>query len=101
MLSPPGNTEHASCPFHQCLVHSFYNSILLGCIWSSLLSCYTTLLIELFKFLTTKLSTVICPQHLYLLLCLVFHQSLEFFKPVKDFRFLLKEIYPCIPREVI
>ena len=28
---------------------------------------------------------------------LVFHQSLKFFKPMKDFRFILKEIYLCIP----
>ena len=27
----------------------------------------------------------------------MWYQNLKFFKPVKDFRFLLKEIYPCIP----
>jgi hypothetical protein len=55
------------------------------------------LLTEFFKFILVELSAIICPQHLNYFLCLILNKSLKLFKFVKDFRFLLEEIYPIIP----
>ena len=117
VICEPGNMQsplplpriHVLTQYHwACFLHfpstfcSFFLQLhFLRGVWSSLLPHYTTLLTKLFKFLLIELSTIICPQHLDLLLYLIFHQSFKFFKIVEYFKFLPQEIYLCIPWEVI
>ena len=56
--------SHALHMLQKCSVHPFCNSILLWCSRYSMVPHYTSILIELCKFFTTKFSTIVPSQSL-------------------------------------
>ena len=93
--------QHCSSCSNNGPILPLNNPILLGVVRNNKLSVCPVLRTKVLKLMAGTLTTIIRPQDLDLLPCLVLLKSFELLEPVEDLILGLQEVDPGLPRIVV
>ena len=101
LLWKPCLYTHVFFSFNECLVHSFYYTILVRCPWHGLLQFNSIFIIELLELKVFILPTIIKPQLLHSHTFLILHHYFPSLEYIKYFSFVYHKVYSHFPQMII